>query len=118
MENLSFYEKHANLTRPPKVTYGTFLKKSKKLSHTLLRCAHFQKNPLFELFELLDAQNMCFGAWGRFCMFFYVQEFIDLFTVLAIFYKFWKMLHKSFSYEPSRQYGISPFSKTIIKKSI
>ena len=70
MEHLSFYEKHAKLTRPSKVTYGIFLKKGKKLSHTLLRCAHYQQNQLFELFELLDAQNMCFGAWGRFCMFF------------------------------------------------
>ena len=62
MENLSFREKHAKVTRPPKVAYGIFLKKNKKQSHTLLRCAHYQTNPLFELFELLDAQNMCFGA--------------------------------------------------------
>ena len=92
---------------------------SKVASHVagpLLAC--YQKNTLFELFELLDAQKIGFGAWGRFCMFFYVQEFTDLFTVFAIFYKFWKMLHNSFSYEPSRQYGISPFLKTILKKSI
>ena len=82
MEHLSFYGKLANLTRPPKVTYGIFLKKSKKLSHTLLRCAHFQKNPLFELFELLDAQNMCFGAPVTFLHVFLVQKIIDLFTVL------------------------------------
>ena len=83
----------------------------------MLRRAHFQKNPLLELFELVDAQKIGFGAWGRFCMFFYVQEFIDLFTVLQISYKFWKMLHKSCSYEPSRQYGINLFSNTIVNKS-
>ena len=59
-----------------------------------------------------------FFAWGRFLLVFWVQKIINLFTVLQILYKFWKMFHKSFSYEPSRQYGISPFSKTIIKKSI
>ena len=42
-----------------------FWKKSKKLTPTLLRCAHSQQNQLFELFKLLDAQKMCFGAWGR-----------------------------------------------------
>ena len=36
-----------------------FWKKSKKLTPTLLRCAHIQKKPLFELFELLDAQKKC-----------------------------------------------------------
>ena len=69
-----FLGKHAKLTRPPKVTYGIFWKKNNKLSHTLLRCAHFQKNPLFELFEFLDAQNMCFGACGRFLTFLHVQK--------------------------------------------
>ena len=38
-----------------------------------------------------------FLAWGRVCMFF-VQKIIDLFTVLQILYKFWKMFHTSFSY--------------------
>ena len=58
-----------------------------------------------------------FGAWGRFCLFLFVCNFTDLFTVWTIFYKFSPMLHKSFSYEPSLQYGISPFKKTIINKS-
>ena len=49
--------------------------------------AHIIKKTLFELFELLDAQNMCFGARLRFCLFFYVQKFIDVFTILEIFYK-------------------------------
>ena len=44
-----------------------------------------------------------------------VQHFIDLFTILTIFYKFALILFISFSYEPSRQYGTSPFSKTILK---
>ena len=48
----------------------------------------------------------------------YVQKIIDLFTVLTIFYEFSPMLHKSFSYEPSRQYGISHCLKTIIKIEI
>ena len=30
----------------------------------MLRCAHYQKNPLFELLELLDAQNMEHGTWN------------------------------------------------------
>ena len=46
----------------------------------------FEKNTFwtFWTFRLLDAQKIGFGAWGRFCMFFYVQEFIDLFTIWAI----------------------------------
>ena len=59
-----------------------------------------------------------FLAWGPFYTFFFVQKIIDLFTVLQILYKFWKMFHNISSYEPSRQYDISPFSKTIINKSI
>ena len=58
------------------------------------------------------------GCPGTFLAFFYVQKINDLFTIFAISHKFWKMFHKSFSYEPSRQYGISPFSKTIIKKKL
>ena len=48
-----------------------FWKKNNKLSHALLRCAHYQTNPLF---ELLDAQNMCFGARGRFWTFFIAKK--------------------------------------------
>ena len=75
----------------------------------MLRCAHYQKNPLFELFGFLDAQKNGFGARGRFWDVFDVQKIIDLFTMLTIFYKFALILLISCSYEPSRQYGPSPF---------
>ena len=55
--------------------------------------------------------------WGpaTFLRCFYVQKFIDLFTTLEIFYKFVLILFISFSYEPSRQSGTSPFLKTSLK---
>ena len=40
---------------------------------------------------------------------------IGLFTIRKKFHKLSPMFHKSFSYEPSHQYGISPFPKTILK---
>ena len=58
-----------------------------------------------------------FGACGRFLTFLHVQKIIDLFTILEIFYKFALILFISSSYEPSRQYGTSPFLKTLLKKS-
>ena len=106
-----------NLHVHQKSHIACFGKKVKNYHQHCFAAHIFKKKSLFELFELLDAQKIGFGAWGRFSISFYVQEFIDLFTVFAIFYKFWKMLHNSFSYEPSRQYGISPFSKTILNKS-
>ena len=39
----------------------------------------------------------------------YVQYFTDLFTVWNMFHKLSLILCISFSYEPSRQYGINPF---------
>ena len=42
-----FLGKHAKLTRPSKVTYGIFSKTRKTLSHTLLRCAHYQTKYTF-----------------------------------------------------------------------
>ena len=71
-------------------------------------------NLIFRFFRFQSQENRFFGL-GTFLALFYFQKFINLFTVLQIFYKFWKMFHKSLSYEPSRQYGISPFSKTILK---
>ena len=76
---------------------------------------------IFKIFNLVSrffrfqTQENRFLGLGTFLAFLHVQKIIDLFTRLAIFYKFWKMFHKSCSYEPSRQYGINPFFKTIIK---
>ena len=73
--------------------------------------------PDFQIFQIPGPRKSVFGAWGRFWTVLGCPKIIDLFTVLQILYKFWKMLHKSVSYEPSCQYGISPFLKTIINKS-
>ena len=79
---------------------------------------YFQKfqnlEPYFQIFRFLTQENRFFGP-GTFLALFHVQKIIDLFTILQILYKFALMLHESFSYEPSRQYGTSPFSKTIFK---
>ena len=58
---------------------------------------------------------MFWGLW-TFWDVFYVQQIIDLFTILTIFYKFGLIRDISFSYEPSRQYDTSPFLKNNFKK--
>ena len=79
----------------------------------------FLKKIKFETWfpDFSDSRPKKIGFWGlgTFLHVFWVQKIIDLFTIWRFFYKFWKMSHKSFSYEPSRQYGINPFLKTIIK---
>ena len=65
--------------------------------------------PDFQIFQIPGPVKSVLGPGDVFGTFF-VQKFIDVFTVLQILYKFWKMFHKSVSYEPSRQYGISRFS--------
>ena len=69
-------------------------------------------------FSRFQTHGNRFWGLGTFLHVFCVQKIIDLFTALQILYKFSTIFHKSFSYEPSRQYGISPFSKTILKYSI
>ena len=82
--------------------------------HLLYMFHKFQKlEPYFQIFQIPDPRKSVFWP-GDVFGFFYVQKIISLFTVLRMLYKFWKMFHKSFSYEPSRQYGISPFFKTIL----
>ena len=79
----------------------------------------FKKSNFWNLvsrFSRFQTQENRFFGLGTFLHVFFVQKNIDLFTALQILYKFWKMFHKSVSYEPSRQYGTSPFSKTIIKE--
>ena len=73
--------------------------------------------PGFQIFQIIDPRKYVFWPGDLFARFVVAQKIIDLFTVLQTLYKFWKMFHKSFSYEPSRQYGISLFSKTIIENS-
>ena len=73
-------------------------------------------NRVSRFFRFQTQENRFWGL-GTFLRVFDVQNFTDLFTVLQIFYKFSPMLHKSFSYEPSRRYGTSPFLKTIVNKS-
>ena len=68
----------------------------------------------FHIFRFQNQENR-FSGLGTFLHVFQVQYFTALFTILTIFYKFSPMLHKSFSYEPYRQYGICHFPKTIIK---
>ena len=58
-----------------------------------------------------------FSGLGTFLHVFDVQKFINLFTILQFLYNVALMLHGSFSYEPSRQYGISHFLKTVLKSS-
>ena len=71
---------------------------------------------IFRFFRFQTQENRFWGL-GTFLAVFVVQIFTDLFTEWTIFYKFSPMLHNSFSYEPSRQYGTSPFSKTIVNES-
>ena len=70
----------------------------------------FQKikfgNPIFRFFRFLTQENRFCGL-GKFLTVLYVQKIIDWCTVLWIFYNVALMFHESFSYEPSRQYGIS-----------
>ncbi len=79
---------------------------------------NFQKHNLIFRFFRFQTQENRFWGLGTFLAAFYVQYFTELFTILTIFYKFSPMFHKSFSYEPSRQYGISPFSKQFQKIEI
>ena len=72
----------------------------------------------FPDFSDFRPNKMCVGAQWRFLLVFYVQYFTDLFTILKMFHKLSLMLHKSWSYIPSRQYGTSPFFKTSLKKNI
>ena len=69
-------------------------------------------NLVFRFFRFQTQENRFWGLGTFFARFFVVEKIINLFTVLQILYKSWKMFYKRFSYEPSRQYGISPFSKT------
>ena len=72
--------------------------------------------PGFQIFRFQTPKNVFWGLW-TFWDVLYVQQFIDLFTILGFFYKFALILFISCSYEPSRQYGTSPFFKTSLKKS-
>ena len=56
--------------------------------------------------------KMCFGARWRVCLFFTSNILPICLRLLKRFHKLSLMLHKSWSYIPSRQYGISPFWKT------
>ena len=69
---------------------------------------------VFRIFRFQTQENRFWGL-GTFLHVFQVQQITDVFTILAIFYNVGPMLHESFSYEPSRQYGTSPFLKTILK---
>ena len=116
---------------PPKSVFHYFGLSWARLEKCIFQSAENFKEHRFHFFDILRifgtwfpeysysrAQKIGFGAWGRFGSVLGCPKIIDLFTVLQILYKFWKMFHNSFSYEPPRKYGISPFSKTIIKKSI
>ena len=96
----------------------------KRLTHSAQKCREqisyiSQKNqnlePGFQIFQIPDPIKSVLGPVDVFCRFLYVQKIIDLFTVFKISYKFALILFISFSYEPSRQYGTSPFSKTLLK---
>ena len=85
----------------------------KKVKNYRQHCfvAHiFKKNPLFELFQLLDAQENRFWGLGTFLAVCLVKNVTDLFTIWKMFHKLSLMLHKSSSYILSRQYSSSPFS--------
>ena len=68
----------------------------------------------FQILQIPDPIKSVFGSWDVFVCF-VVQQITDLFTILKMFHKLVLLLCISFSYEPSRQYGISPFLKTILK---
>ena len=76
---------------------------------------HFQNYNMIFIFFRFQTQENRFWGLGTFLHVFFVHKFTDLFTVWTILYKFSPIFHKSFSYEPSRQYGTSPFLKTITK---
>ena len=78
----------------------------------------FQKfqilEPGFQIFQITDPRKSV--SWPGYVFGSFVGPQIYRFVYhIADFYKFSPMLHNSFSYEPSRQYGISPFFKTILK---
>ena len=72
--------------------------------------------PSFQIFQITVSKKGFWGLWtffdGLAC-----PKIIDLFTIFTIFYKFALILFISFSYEPSRQYGTSPFFETSLNKS-
>ena len=70
----------------------------------------------FSFFRFQTQENRFWGpvTFLRVCD---VQNVTVLFTTLQILYKFALILCISFSYVCSRQYGISPFFKTILKYS-
>ena len=70
----------------------------------------------FQIFQISDKKKVCWGP-VTFLPVFQVQYFTDLFTILKMFHKLSLMLHKSWSCICYRQYGISPFSSTSLKKS-
>ena len=75
-----------------------------------------KNNPYFRFFWFQTQENRFWGL-GTFLALLLVQQFNDLFTILKMFYKFSLILCINCSYEPSRQYGISPFLKSILKAS-
>ena len=81
------------------------------VSKFMIFLENFEIWNLVFIFLRLQTQENVFWGLGTFLHVFKVQYFTDLFTRLTILYKFSPVLHKSFSYEPSRQYGISPFLK-------
>ena len=103
---------------PHELVWKSVWSSLQRLFMSIFSCfQNFQKSePYFQIFRFQTQENRFWGL-GMFLHVFYVHKIINLFTVLWIFYKFSPMLHKSLSYEPSRQYGIITFSKTIIKKS-
>ena len=73
--------------------------------------------PDFQISQIPDPRKSVFWPGDVFGTF-VCPKIINLFTILQILYKFALMLHESFSYEPSHQYGISHCSKTVVNKSI
>ena len=68
--------------------------------------------PDFQIFQIPDPKTSVFGSWGLFC-FFAGPQIYRLFTIWKMFHKLSLILFINFSYVCSRQYGISPCSKTI-----
>ena len=69
--------------------------------------------------DFLDSRpkKIGFGGLGTFLAALLIRIFTDLFTVWKMFQKLSPILCISFSYVCSRQYGISPFLKTILNQS-
>ena len=114
----------------PKSVFHYFDSSWARLEKCIVQSAETFKEHRFHFFDILqflepDFQNIhipgprksVLGPGDVFGRFWGCPKIIDLFTVLQFLYKFWKMFHKSFSYGPSRQYGISRFLKTILNKS-